>query len=180
MLLFDLTVLSHLAKTMIIFKKLLFIFSICLAVSASAKQDNSVIEAPSKNIIESLMPTYGNWCGANHPTDINHADAPINSVDRACMTHDFCYQEKGYFDCGCDKAINDELIVGLREHQYAGAEFVYGKSIHLYFDGSPCQGDHSGKFGPSQAIQNTVKKASDVAVKLKDKAADILESIPFF
>jgi len=167
---------------MIVSKRLLavlLLFFMALSISVMAEEDVAVEKPTQPDLIKSLMPTYGNWYGANHPADINNAAAPINSVDRACMVHDFCYQEKGYFDCGCDKALNDELITGLRGHKYAGAEFVYGKSIHHYFDGSPCKGDHGGKFGPSQAAQNAAKKANDAAVKLKDKAAEIIDKIPF-
>jgi len=164
-------------------KKYLLMLSIfCVSISNALATEVVVdeIKKSQNDIVNSLMPSYGNWCGANHPKDINNADEPINAVDRACKVHDFCYQKKGYFDCGCDKAMNETLVTGLKGNEYSGEQYIYGRSIHLYFDGSPCRGDHSGKFGPSQAVQNAVKKVGEKALKIKNTTATIIKKIPFF
>lgn len=123
--------------------------------------------------------TYGNWCGADHPQNINEGEAPIDALDEACKVHDFCYTQQGYFDCGCDKALNQQVRSGIANHQFSGETFLYARALSVYFDGSPCKGDHSGKFGPSQAILNAVKKGQDHAIKIKDKVESILDKLPF-
>jgi hypothetical protein len=44
---------------------------------------------------------YGRWCGAG----CGGTAPPKDSVDECCMKHDKCYNEKGYFHCGCDKEL---------------------------------------------------------------------------
>ena len=44
------------------------------------------------------IPIYGNWCGPGHG-----GGEPIDAVDEVCRRHDQCYDERGYFDCSCDR-----------------------------------------------------------------------------
>lgn len=140
--------------------------SACIAVVAQTMDDTPEIVAPEKggdhSLMSSMMPTYGNWCGADHPKVLENAAAPINLLDEACMRHDFCYVEKGYFSCECDGVLNQELIDGLQENKYVAQEKLFARSIHHYFNGSPCNGDFSHKVAPSRAVHNLVKHVSDV------------------
>ncbi len=116
------------------------------------------------SLTQKLMPKYGNWCGANHPKDMNTADDPIDQLDTACKTHDYCYETKGYLNCSCDNDINQELITGLNEGKYKKTEALYARAVHHYFNGSPCDGDHSSKIGLSRAAQGIVKNVGGKVV----------------
>ncbi len=135
----------------------------------SEKNSPQEIEKPS--LTQRVMPVYGNWCGANHPKDMSLADEPIDLLDQACKKHDFCYENEGYLSCACDNDINQELIQGLNENKYGKSEAVFARSFHLYFNGSPCSGDHSTKVAPSRLLHNVVKKASD-------RTVDVITSLP--
>ena len=51
------------------------------------------------------LPLWGNWCGPGH----SGPGAPQDLLDTACMHHDKCYGNKGYFNCACDQALIDEI-----------------------------------------------------------------------
>ncbi|GAB1262741.1 hypothetical protein [Aurantivibrio plasticivorans] len=126
--------------------------------------------------LTSLLPTYGNWCGANHPVNMQEAEEPIDGLDTACKRHDMCYAEKGYLDCECDSQFRDEVEQGILSGEYQGNEEKIARSFRIYFHGSPCQGDASGKIAPSRDIHNIVKKVTKVGKKV---ATDIAERVPF-
>ncbi|MFC1750393.1 hypothetical protein ACFL2V_16455, partial [Pseudomonadota bacterium] len=121
----------------------------------------------------SFMPVYGNWCGPDHPKDIHNATAPIDLLDTACRTHDFCYEARGYLDCGCDKTLNDEIHTALTNKQYQGKQSLYAHSFRIYFKTSPCAGDHSDKIAPSRVIHSLVKKVGS-------KTTELIKSVPFW
>lgn len=123
------------------------------------------------SLTQRAMPVYGNWCGANHPKDMSIAEEPIDLLDQSCKKHDHCYADEGYLSCACDNVINQELITGLKENKFGKTEAVVARSFHLYFNGSPCNGDHSTKVAPSRLIHNVVKKASD-------RTVEVLTSLP--
>ena len=43
------------------------------------------------------QPIYGNWCGKGYPAYkvTGYVPTPVDVWDRACMIHDFCYDEYG-------------------------------------------------------------------------------------
>lgn len=57
--------------------------------------------AAAQNI---AIPVYGNWCGPNHG-----GGPAIDGIDAACMRHDYCTAQRGFYDCGCDLAMMSEL-----------------------------------------------------------------------
>ena len=67
------------------------------------------------SILGGGVPLYGNWCGPGHPQNTTMAPAPIDFVDTACMNHDMCYEKKGYLNCACDQAFQEELQAGFAE-----------------------------------------------------------------
>lgn len=75
------------------------------------------------------IPVHGNWCGPNHPKGLGKP--PLDGVDAACMHHDKCYLERGYFDCSCDQA----LVQDIRHDPTAIAQ-----ALVRYFRGSACRG----------------------------------------
>ena len=155
-------------------KQIILLFAFSLSISTWANTPEEVNSPATKqeatgSWAERLMPKYGNWCGANHPKDIHNADSPINLLDQACMLHDMCYQEKGYFNCECDSQLNQQMKLAITENRYSAEEKIYGRSFHIHFDGSPCQGDHSQKVGPSKAVHNMVKKVRSNIERLAEK-----------
>lgn len=154
--------------------------TILVSDDTSNKMDSEDASMESKNnnnsenqisLTQRAMPVYGNWCGANHPKDMSIAEEPIDLLDQSCKKHDHCYADEGYLSCACDNVINQELIAGLKENKFGKTEAVVARSFHLYFNGSPCNGDHSTKVAPSRLIHNVVKKASD-------RTVDVLTSLP--
>lgn len=109
---------------------------------------------------ETAYAFYGNWCGPDHPKDINHAQDPIDQLDAACMRHDYCYANKGYLDCDCDKNMNAEIKQDLNAGVYTRNQILIARNIHRYFSASPCDGNADSKIAPSRAahkIYNHVK-----------------------
>lgn len=115
---------------------------------------------------------YGNWCGAGYPEDIHNAREPVDALDATCKKHDFCYADKGYLNCDCDKGLNEELALGLTENQYQGSQIVFVRSFRTYFQASPCVGDHSSKVGPSRAVHNIIKNVGK-------KTMQVIDLLPF-
>lgn len=83
------------------------------------------------------MPIHGNWCGPGYPKPGENPE-PIDSADAACMRHDHCYEEKGYFDCSCDQRLVEE-IVGGRDYASLNPSGIEWKIIN-YFAASSCRG----------------------------------------
>ncbi len=100
---------------------------------------------------------------------MSSAADPIDSLDKSCKQHDICYENEGYLSCDCDRVFNDELTMNLKSNQYTGKEKIFARSFHLYFNGSPCDGDFSTKVAPSRAIHNTVKKITNTSVYIAKK-----------
>lgn len=121
---------------------------------------------------------YGNWCGPDHPQTLDPAPRPLDLVDQACMRHDYCYVEKGYFNCDCDMDLVDELGENLAAGKYSvGAEERYARSIYRYFAASPCTGDDSRKQESARRLNELIKKTKDSVTdwlkkKLDDDSAD--------
>ncbi len=95
---------------------------------------------------------YGNWCGPNHPKDVNDAPEPIDVLDATCKRHDLCYEKDGYLNCQCDAVFREEIRKDLKADSYDRTQRMYAKTAELHFAVSPCDGDGKGKAGPSKAL----------------------------
>ena len=113
---------------------------------------------------------YGNWCGPNHPRDINNALDPVDRLDAACMNHDICYAKKGYLDCDCDQTLNTEIKQDLNSGVYTLDQILVARNIHRYFSASPCDGSGNGKIAPSRA-------AHKIYNRVKNKVTNILDRV---
>jgi hypothetical protein len=51
---------------------------------------------------------HGNYCGPMHGGGKKTA-SPVDELDEACMRHDMCYGETGYFSCECDEDLVKEI-----------------------------------------------------------------------
>lgn len=123
--------------------------------------------------LENSLGVYGNWCGPNHPKDIDTADAPIDVLDAGCRRHDLCYVEKGLYSCECDKIFNDELSTNLMNDIYQGKQQTYALMFYRYFKGSPCTGETTNKIGPTRLLENIYQGTKNKANLLYDR---IIES----
>lgn len=79
------------------------------------------------------LPIYGNWCGPGHG-----GGTPVDDLDRACMQHDECYGRKGYFDCGCDKKLIQNIDTALSTGQVQPLGRALGPLIQQWFTIQPC------------------------------------------
>lgn len=52
------------------------------------------------------IPFYGNWCGPGH----SGPGAPIDIIDYYCREHDYCYEDRGYFNCSCNQTLLNGLF----------------------------------------------------------------------
>lgn len=81
------------------------------------------------------IPVYGNHCGPGH----GDRNAPaIDAVDQVCKDHDRCYDDRGYFNCGCDR----ELIAGMTAAVASEGLSAEGRTAGLgtiaYFSSAAC------------------------------------------
>ncbi len=121
----------------------------------------------------SLMPTYGNWCGRDHPHDPQNAQGPIDRLDEICRNHDLCYIEKGHLSCECDSQFNREVVAGLQENRFTGSTKVLAHTFRAYFRGSPCIGSTQDKLAPTRVLTAVVKGADRKAERLINRIQSI-------
>jgi hypothetical protein len=83
------------------------------------------------------LPVYGNYCGPGHG-DPTYTTPPLDAVDAVCQAHDRCYDTRGYFNCGCDRALITAMpgaIIGTPSPAGKAA----GALVAGFFAGWPCQ-----------------------------------------
>lgn len=80
------------------------------------------------------LPIYGNHCGPGHG---NPNTSWIDAVDQACYTHDRCYEQRGYFDCQCDRNLIAGMPAAIASAGTAAAA-VAGTAIATFFANTPC------------------------------------------
>ena len=75
-------------------KKSYFLMVLLLAFSIESGANQPASDSILLNTEnpDALMPTYGNWCGANHPENIEEAKSPSMSLtelakDTICVTN---------------------------------------------------------------------------------------------
>ncbi|MDH5326561.1 MAG: hypothetical protein OEZ68_09215 [Gammaproteobacteria bacterium] len=139
-------------------------FSLLSACGSSHKQYNKRTAGK--------FPIYGNWCGPDHPVDTSKAPTPIDHLDASCQVHDLCYEEKGYFDCGCDAQLTASIRLGLEQGVYKGSERHMARTVHNYFKASPCNGDTKDKVAPTRVLQKAYKSGEEAAINIWNKFAD--------
>ncbi len=146
-----------------------------LEQALALKGDGSDINEQSDEVSQdkySGLAIYGNWCGPNHPSDMDKADEPIDRLDQACQAHDLCYEEQGYLSCECDRQLTISVSSDLREGHFSGDQHLYAQSIYQYFNSSLCRGDNTHKSQPSRVVQ-------DVIDQVIEKRNEVLDNISF-
>ena len=84
------------------------------------------------NKIRSGIPIYGSYCGPLH----SGPGAPFDMLDEACMEHDNCYTDRGYFACSCDQELLNR-IAGIWPFLDAFQQ-QFATIIFNYFAHAPC------------------------------------------
>ncbi len=97
---------------------------------------NQSMTIPGKEIRaapEDGIHVYGNWCGPGHGSG-----EPIDDVDRACMEHDKCYAQEGYFDCSCDSRLLGDLNRALASGRLSQEGRAAAIALSAWFSVQPC------------------------------------------
>ena len=148
-----------------------FIFLFSLIITNSYASDESV-KALSTFDAKSLggFSVYGNWCGPNHPQDVNNADNPIDILDKQCKTHDLCYVEKGEYDCSCDRAMVLDIDYTQLRKNYNTKQYITAQNMKLHFAISPCNGEvENNKVLPTRILTNIYKTTKSRAQDIFDR-----------
>lgn len=71
---------------------------------------------------------YGNYCGLG-----NSGGTPVNSVDRTCMVHDNCYDQDGWGNCDCDRALMYSMTAHASNSNLSAGQrtFAGGAAAHF-------------------------------------------------
>jgi len=93
------------------------------------------------------LPIYGNYCGPGHG-DKTGCSPAIDRVDASCCKHDVCYDQRGYFDCGCDCDLVRSMP-GAIANTSSVAGKAAGTAAMTFFATSPCV---AAKVGPVPII----------------------------
>lgn len=78
---------------------------------------------------------YGNYCGPGHGDDTGLTPA-WDAVDAVCKAHDLCYLAKGYFHCGCDRALILDMPAAIARSDARGK--AAGAAVLTFFLRNPC------------------------------------------
>lgn len=94
-----------------------------------------VVDAVINSFSMDGLPVHGNWCGPGHGGTSHNNPPPTDAVDAACMRHDLCYNEKGYFSCECDLLLLAELPTAIATEAERGnvRAVSAGEAIMAYF-----------------------------------------------
>jgi len=76
---------------------------------------------------------YGNWCGPLHGSG-----QPIDAVDRVCCIHDHCYDDRGYLDCSCDRALIEGMDRAMTNPYVSSEGRNKASQAAAFFRVSPC------------------------------------------
>jgi hypothetical protein len=80
------------------------------------------------------IPIYGNWCGPGH----GGSGPPLDPVDRVCCLHDRCYDDRGYFDCSCDRDLIGRMPAAIVDSRTPPAGAAAGSAAMIAFSALPC------------------------------------------
>ena len=136
------------------------IFLLAMLSVFTLKADEPTPEFETTEESSTLMPTYGNWCGRNHPLNPESADKPVDILDAICQRHDLCYVDKGHMSCECDSEFVSAVVSNLKEKRFTGSQKVLAHTFRAYFRGSPCSGNPKDKLAPTRMLTNATKQAS--------------------
>ncbi|MGD9682778.1 MAG: hypothetical protein AB7W16_16430 [Candidatus Obscuribacterales bacterium] len=96
--------------------------------------ETASVRSMSPSAAEMGVPVYGHWCGPGYG-----AGEPVDDLDAACMRHDKCYGDNGYFNCQCDKKLVSEIDQALGSGRVKPFGRVMGPVIRSYFKIAPCK-----------------------------------------
>lgn len=82
------------------------------------------------------LPIYGNYCGPRYGDKTGCSPAQ-DQVDATCCRHDVCYDQRGYFDCGCDCDLVRSMPSAIANTSSAVGKAA-GTAAMAYFATSPC------------------------------------------
>lgn len=82
------------------------------------------------------LPIYGNYCGPGYGDKTGCSPAK-DQVDASCCKHDVCYDQRGYFDCGCDCDLVRSMPDAIANTSSV-AGVVAGTAAIEFFANSPC------------------------------------------
>jgi hypothetical protein len=114
-------------------------FRTCLSAcrTTCAARPSSPPPAPAPPASAGGLPVYGNYCGPGHG-DPTYTTPPVDAVDAVCEAHDRCYDTRGYFNCGCDRALITAMP-GAIVATPSPAGKAAGAIVAGFFAGWPCQ-----------------------------------------
>ena len=162
---------THLLQKCLFIIASLFIFN--FSVSAEEKPEQKITNQSvnsTQNSEASGFIFYGNWCGPNHPPDIADAPAPIDLLDSQCKTHDFCYFEKGNFDCSCDRAMVKQLDQNQKMRRFSREQYLLAQNMKIHFALSPCNGEVNGnKALPTRVLTKIYQRSKDRVLNTYDR-----------
>lgn len=79
------------------------------------------------------------WCGPGIP-EPGSSPEPWNDLDRACRSHDWCY-ERAPNSCGCDQQLVETILKkGTRVRDYDDRLDPYERRVVMIFLHSACRG----------------------------------------
>lgn len=151
------------------FKMLRVITTFLILFSVGCSSTNQKTVPSTSSTPPSGFIVYGNWCGPGRPEDIHNVPEPADHLDAACMRHDKCYDEEGYFECKCDAKLVSEIDNSLLQGRYKHQTLVAARSIKAHFSVSPCEGDVSEKMMPTRVLTNIYKGTKRKIKGLLDK-----------
>jgi hypothetical protein len=82
------------------------------------------------------LPIYGNYCGPGHG-DPTGRMPPIDAVDAVCRAHDLCYDNRGYFNCRCDRNLITSMPGAIANTPTAVGKGA-GAAVLSYFANAAC------------------------------------------
>lgn len=153
---------------------LLLIFFMLAQLSVADVNKTKNNESISNDtIIEDSIPgfsLYGNWCGPNHPKDVDNAPDPIDILDKQCKTHDLCYVDKGNYDCSCDRVMVKEIDKTQKYKLYSRQQYLLAQNIKIHFAVSPCNGEvEANKILPTRILTNIYKGTKRKVLNIYDR-----------
>lgn len=108
------------------------------------------------------LPVYGNWCGPGHGSG-----QPIDDVDRACMNHDQCYDQRGYLDCSCDEQLIQSIDQALGAGNVRSTGRIIAPLIRGWFANvQPCI-PRTGSVGPLNTVTAVTRSGTTLWKSLK-------------
>lgn len=110
------------------------LMSLLASLSVTSNGDPPDVLNPPANV-EAGLPVHGNFCGPGYGDQNKPA---LDAVDHQCKVHDACFDNKGYFDCGCDRALLAGLAQVLASPGLSAEAALAGSAVLAYFSQAYC------------------------------------------